>query len=142
MRRTKFPYTAQTSARVIRHAVSIDERRAKFRQDLISANRKENKGHQHHHPQWHHSEKADSGTEKTEEQHESDIMFRRRVHRHANPNLRPSSALSSAAVSAISVDSGTMAEDAARRADRNLDLGPSSESDSAQDVLEVWFAGK
>ncbi|KAL2392867.1 hypothetical protein ABEF93_002193 [Exophiala dermatitidis] len=41
MARTKFPYTARPSAKVIRHAVSIDERRAKFRQDLISAS------HQH-----------------------------------------------------------------------------------------------
>lgn len=37
MQRSKFPYTARSSAKVIRHAVSIDERRAKFRQDLISA---------------------------------------------------------------------------------------------------------
>lgn len=36
MARTRFPYTAKTSAKVIRHAVSIDERRAKFRVDLIS----------------------------------------------------------------------------------------------------------
>ncbi|PYH45495.1 T6SS phospholipase effector Tle1-like catalytic domain-containing protein [Aspergillus saccharolyticus JOP 1030-1] len=36
MQRSKFPYTARSSARVIRHAVGIDERRAKFRQDLIS----------------------------------------------------------------------------------------------------------
>ncbi|WYZ45753.1 hypothetical protein EsH8_VIII_001069 [Colletotrichum jinshuiense] len=35
MQRSKFPYTARSSAKVIRHAVSIDERRAKFRQDLI-----------------------------------------------------------------------------------------------------------
>ncbi|KAK5662491.1 hypothetical protein OQA88_8403 [Cercophora sp. LCS_1] len=35
MQRSKFPYTARTSAKVIRHAVSVDERRAKFRQDLI-----------------------------------------------------------------------------------------------------------
>ncbi|GAB1199701.1 hypothetical protein BDV37DRAFT_282946 [Aspergillus pseudonomiae] len=35
MQRSKFPYTARTRAKVIRHAVSIDERRAKFRQDLI-----------------------------------------------------------------------------------------------------------
>jgi uncharacterized protein (DUF2235 family) len=34
--RSGFPYTARTSAKVIRHAVSIDERRAKFRVDLIS----------------------------------------------------------------------------------------------------------
>ncbi|PLN82614.1 hypothetical protein BDW42DRAFT_200364 [Aspergillus taichungensis] len=31
-----FPFTAKTSAHVIRHAVAIDEHRAKFRQDLIS----------------------------------------------------------------------------------------------------------
>jgi len=36
MQRTKFPYTARSSAKVIRHAVSVDERRAKFRQDLVS----------------------------------------------------------------------------------------------------------
>jgi uncharacterized protein (DUF2235 family) len=36
LQRSKFPYTAHSTARVIRHAVSIDERRAKFRQDLIS----------------------------------------------------------------------------------------------------------
>jgi uncharacterized protein (DUF2235 family) len=34
--RSGFPYTARTSTKVIRHAVSIDERRAKFRVDLIS----------------------------------------------------------------------------------------------------------
>jgi hypothetical protein len=50
MQRSKFPYTARSSAKVIRHAVSIDERRAKFRQDLISG------GHQkadHIQPQLH-----------------------------------------------------------------------------------------
>lgn len=36
MQRSKHPYTARSSAKVIRHAVGIDERRAKFRQDLVS----------------------------------------------------------------------------------------------------------
>ncbi|EDU45471.1 repeatdomain containing protein [Pyrenophora tritici-repentis] len=36
MQRSRFPYTARSSAVVIRHAVAIDERRAKFRQDLVS----------------------------------------------------------------------------------------------------------
>lgn len=36
MHRNRFPYTARSSAMVMRHAVGIDERRAKFRQDLIS----------------------------------------------------------------------------------------------------------
>ncbi|KAJ5944053.1 hypothetical protein N7516_004221 [Penicillium verrucosum] len=43
MQRTKFPYTARSSAEVIRHAVGIDERRAKFRQDLISGARPKEK---------------------------------------------------------------------------------------------------
>lgn len=41
MQRSKFPYTARSSAKVIRHAVSIDERRAKFRQDLVSGDQKQ-----------------------------------------------------------------------------------------------------
>src|ERR1043165_2235913 len=48
MQRSKFPYTAPRSAKVIRHAVSIDERRAKFRQDLISQE-KPSKSHQYKH---------------------------------------------------------------------------------------------
>ena len=39
LQRSKFPYTAKSSALVIRHAVSIDERRAKFRQDLVQGSR-------------------------------------------------------------------------------------------------------
>ena len=34
-RESRFPYTARSTARVIRHAVGLDERRAKFRQDLV-----------------------------------------------------------------------------------------------------------
>ena len=41
MHRSKFPYTARSSAKVIRHAVSIDERRAKFRSDLITNTKKQ-----------------------------------------------------------------------------------------------------
>jgi uncharacterized protein (DUF2235 family) len=54
MQRSKFPYTARSSARVIRHAVGIDERRAKFRQDLISEVKPSKKKH-HHHP-WAHQQ--------------------------------------------------------------------------------------
>ncbi|KAJ5294157.1 hypothetical protein N7508_008978 [Penicillium antarcticum] len=48
MQRTKFPYTARSSAKVIRHAVGIDERRAKFRQDLISGPRPRGQKHHRH----------------------------------------------------------------------------------------------
>lgn len=56
MERSKFPYTARSSARVIRHAVSIDERRAKFRQDLMyqSQNKSKNRQHEHDHHHHHH----------------------------------------------------------------------------------------
>ncbi|CEL07875.1 hypothetical protein ASPCAL11029 [Aspergillus calidoustus] len=53
MQRSKFPYTARSSAKVIRHAVGIDERRAKFRQDLISEIKPWSKKKQSHHP-WAH----------------------------------------------------------------------------------------
>ena len=49
MKRTKFPYTAKSRAKVIRHAVSIDERRAKFRSDLISGAKVSQPRHKHHH---------------------------------------------------------------------------------------------
>ncbi|KAF4974448.1 hypothetical protein FZEAL_8648 [Fusarium zealandicum] len=49
MQRSKFPYTARSSAKVIRHAVSIDERRAKFRQDLMYQNSPQQKPEKHHH---------------------------------------------------------------------------------------------
>lgn len=54
MQRSKFPYSARSSAKVIRHAVSIDERRAKFRQDLISQQKSRKKPHQNHHQHHQH----------------------------------------------------------------------------------------
>ncbi|KAI9681656.1 MAG: hypothetical protein M1829_000855 [Trizodia sp. TS-e1964] len=57
MQRSKFPYTARSSAKVIRHAVALDERRAKFRSDLISQKRhtaaNERSGHHFHHAEPH-----------------------------------------------------------------------------------------
>ncbi|KAI9759516.1 MAG: hypothetical protein M4579_002275 [Chaenotheca gracillima] len=52
MQRSKFPYTARSSAKVIRHAVGIDERRAKFRQDLISQPPQRTQKGQHHKHHW------------------------------------------------------------------------------------------
>ena len=64
MQRSKFPYTARSTAKIVRHAVSIDERRAKFRQDLISGKTKAQlEGHRHrhyfsnHHHRIHHHHK-------------------------------------------------------------------------------------
>ncbi|KID85855.1 oxidoreductase, short chain dehydrogenase/reductase family [Metarhizium guizhouense ARSEF 977] len=52
MQRSKFPYTARSSAKVIRHAVSIDERRAKFRQDLMYQRKPGGSPHRHQVEQW------------------------------------------------------------------------------------------
>ncbi|KAI9884214.1 MAG: hypothetical protein M1823_004007 [Watsoniomyces obsoletus] len=59
MQRSKHPYTARSSAKVIRHAVAIDERRAKFRQDLVAGGSHlyEHRHHLHrpsHHHHHHH----------------------------------------------------------------------------------------
>ncbi|KAL8739782.1 MAG: hypothetical protein Q9190_007446 [Brigantiaea leucoxantha] len=62
MQRSKFPYTARSSAKVIRHAVSIDERRAKFRQDLISE-AKQSKAYHHRHHGLHHRHHGHSKAE-------------------------------------------------------------------------------
>lgn len=47
--RSKFPYTARSSARVARQAVIIDERRAKFRQDLMYQSDTSRMEHRQHH---------------------------------------------------------------------------------------------
>lgn len=82
MQRNKFPYTARSSARVIRHAVSIDERRAKFRQDLISQEKPDKSFHykrHHRHKQRRsmmHGSQADGINEKSgdEERGRSDTL--------------------------------------------------------------------
>jgi uncharacterized protein (DUF2235 family) len=45
LQRSKFPYTARSTAKVIRHAVAIDERRAKFRHDLVGQERPHKREH-------------------------------------------------------------------------------------------------
>lgn len=60
MQRSKFPYTARSSAKVIRHAVSIDERRAKFRSDLLSET-KMSKHREHHYRGRRRSKAATNG---------------------------------------------------------------------------------
>lgn len=49
LNRSSFPYTARSTAKVIRHAVAIDERRAKFRQDLVGQQRPGNGRKKAHH---------------------------------------------------------------------------------------------
>lgn len=85
MQRSKFPYTARSSAKVIRHAVSIDERRAKFRQDLMYQSQPKPKRQQnshHHHGHHHHGHHYDGVGDMMHEMHEK--------YRH-RPSLTPGS---------------------------------------------------
>jgi uncharacterized protein (DUF2235 family) len=153
MQRSKFPYTARSSARVIRHAVSIDERRAKFRQDLISQEMPNRKHHyKGRHKHWHHHSAAGEKTgvdgEKSRGRKPSmpndrrDTLAVPEVYRdrseasgagYSSPGYSvsdrtgPPSAASS--VSNISLDAIRMLETS------ELD------DEGEQDIQEVWFAG-
>ncbi|KAL6231029.1 hypothetical protein BDW75DRAFT_221272 [Aspergillus navahoensis] len=73
MQRSKFPYTARSSARVIRHAVGIDERRAKFRQDLISEISPKKRTQSRHHHLRGHLHRAHSRESKADKQHDNNV---------------------------------------------------------------------
>ncbi|KAG9251514.1 uncharacterized protein F5Z01DRAFT_627301 [Emericellopsis atlantica] len=137
MQRSKFPYTAKSSAKVIRHAVSIDERRAKFRQDLMyQGNRKVREHHKRHNMEKWSKDKylspndpqASSQTRPLEEKPaqqgvEDDFA----PYRARSSSRRPQSA-QSAAPSEISNSNPPPSE-----------IQPVD--DSGQDIDEVWFAG-
>jgi uncharacterized protein (DUF2235 family) len=70
LQRSKFPYTARSTAKVIRHAVAIDERRAKFRSDLISEIKHSVRRHHHHH---HHHYRRHLGLQEQADKIEEDL---------------------------------------------------------------------
>jgi hypothetical protein len=82
MKRSRFPYTTSMSADVIRHAVSIDERRAKFRQDLISQAPPKNARHHHldEYMQWMHLD----GLRRKEEDEKENPPQRPEHHRNSS----------------------------------------------------------
>lgn len=144
MQRTKFPYTARSSAKVIRQAVSIDERRAKFRQDLVSGDQvqREDKTGSHIHRynsdlanvdlhsellDWRRKPKAvDRGQpqvdEPTRERSENDSL--------AGPNDPDPSHLDE-----------SLQPKHSSVTPRRLRRRHVSESSNRQDIEEVWFPG-
>ncbi|KAF2716105.1 hypothetical protein K431DRAFT_308052 [Polychaeton citri CBS 116435] len=148
MGRTKFPYTAMTSARVIRHAVAIDERRAKFRQDLISGQKPaedfSSRPHPADHFHLHHHRDRD---EREHEEKKEENLQRPSIKRHNSPEFtryKPSKHRShqnlhrpmSSSASQISVDSTAMIRN---RTQTGLSR---HDEEEPQDILEVWFAGQ
>lgn len=142
MQRSKFPYTARSSARVIRHAVSIDERRAKFRQDLISQAKPDfsmlYKQHHHLHHKKDNSNIDKSGDAcKQSEKNLEESRGRRDTlappEEYRNPhettgirNLSPNLSCSNASVNS---------------SDPVHTQDPWDEDEGEQDILEVWFPG-
>ncbi|KAI2640054.1 hypothetical protein GGS21DRAFT_504835 [Xylaria nigripes] len=129
MQRSKFPYTARSSAKVIRHCVSIDERRAKFRQDLMY--QKLAQDHISHHRQALHDLHMKYRAHHTSAV-PADGTARGRRATLAPPDertFRPRSR---------SVSRATRSTCDARSAVSHLD---DDESDDEQDIDEIWFAG-
>lgn len=137
MQRSKFPYTARSSAKVIRHCVSIDERRAKFRQDLIYQKRPED-GHHHllHdlHEKYRARRQAISGP------HSADGTARGRRATLAPPEERAfrRHSRSASRASRSTMDGHGHTPDV--RSDISHLDGDDSD-DEGQDIDEIWFAG-
>ncbi|CAI7678693.1 unnamed protein product [Penicillium pancosmium] len=105
MQRSKFPYTARSSARVIRHAVGIDERRAKFRQDLISGARPKENRHKHrrHHFGPHRLEQHLHRHEDTNHH----LHIRHQDHQNGKANANANANTNADQVPSIRLDDGT-----------------------------------
>ncbi|KAI8268685.1 hypothetical protein K4K58_004386 [Colletotrichum sp. SAR11_239] len=160
MQRSKFPYTARSSAKVIRHAVSIDERRAKFRQDLIyqEPNRCRKKSAakrmmEHHHPI---NEKMQEFQEKYRPGRRStlapdDIVAAEdRGRRQSRPQGEDadhpapfrSRSRSKSRTTNRSYPGGTEHDASSIHSKPPMeDLGYDSDDEEEQSVDEVWFAG-
>lgn len=162
MERSKFPYTAQTTARVIRHAVSIDERRAKFRQDLISEAKPLARDSWHPHRLRHllsrddHQEKAevpeivlntaDDGKDAIRQSRRGshtkneDVEQRYRAP-SPSPNRRHSTEFPRN--NALLSDKVSLKSTVSRQSLNVPHLNiPGNEEEDAQDIAEVWFPGQ
>lgn len=147
MRRSKFPYTARSSARVIRHAVSLDERRAKFRQDLISQERPDRshyyKGHGRHRRMIDvgqgtrdDTDNEKSGDEDAERGRNGTLAPPERFSNpHETSGVRSRSPGYS---SAVSTRSGACS---VRTFDAHEIWNMTEEDEGEQDIQEVWFPG-
>ena len=164
MKRSKFPYTARSSAKIIRHAVSIDERRAKFRSDLIS----EAKSSHPHADAAHHANGKRTSTNNWmvngEKPNPTTVdRFRRRSAfrpgREANRTFSPQ--MSTVEEDRLDPGRGTIGQDRMRTpspsASQNAEIDASSMASSyinaphadddeddetePQDVEELWFPG-
>lgn len=146
MQRSKFPYTARSTAKVIRHAVAIDERRAKFRQDLISEV-KADKRRKHRHFRY----RSNLETKSSAGQTDATQAGQERHNQFARELQVPRAFRDSSETSGLrSMSPGLSSRRQRRRSRSNLSsvsrvssiqrAGYGSD-DEEQDIQEVWFAG-
>ncbi|KUI59128.1 hypothetical protein VP1G_06405 [Cytospora mali] len=156
MERSKFPYTARSTAKVIRHAVSIDERRAKFRQDLMYQSEQKMMSHKQRHREhklmhnmqekYRHRPRLGSTNDK------QDTIEKK--HRGRQPNqvdllglpeseapYRPRSRSKSRATLRTVDDAASDISNIHPATDCGDDDDYESEDEAQQDIDEVWFAG-
>lgn len=158
MERSRFPYTARTSAKVIRHAVGIDERRAKFRQDLISGQKPSPTGRhgRHHllpHLGHHHrdAEKPENGptivvNDGEQNQQGNEHVYRSRAPKNQGQQLRyrPSHRrLGSLALPNVAPSNDDLATVTSQQSSHSYQVPPAAEDDedAPQNIQEVWFPG-
>lgn len=150
MQRSRFPYTARSSAHVIRHAVSIDERRAKFRQDLISQEKPDRSmlyKHRHRHRQ--HMKDLIHGDHEDHDLDEKDHdeqQSRGRRDTLAPPPERYRDPHETSGVRSRSADCSQLdgVHGSATPSMRSYDAAGtfnSEDEDGEQDIQEVWFPG-
>lgn len=148
MKRSKFPYTARSTAKVIRHAVAIDERRAKFRQDLISELKPTREAHYRlRHRHLHIWDEADVEKKAEIEEHSrgrskleshTDLLAFRDSSKVSglSPNIRGNDNDAESFVTSASQDSL-----AAIRRDNGIWASDEDSEGEEQDIKEVWFPG-
>ncbi|KAI1136232.1 hypothetical protein F5Y05DRAFT_405497 [Hypoxylon sp. FL0543] len=139
MQRSKLPYTARSSAKVIRHCVSIDERRAKFRQDLIyQGGRQGHTNHQsrrHIHDMVHEKYRARRGTVAGPTSGKAERGRRETLAPLDERTFRPHSRSRSRTSRGSNDGTSQMADGHSRFVDDD------ESDDDEQDIDEIWFAG-
>ncbi len=152
MERSKFPYTARTSAKVIRHAVSIDERRAKFRQDLIYQSDRGQKSKEQSPSKRYEVNGKYRGKGKQDgksrgrgarlEVPEQPAPYRPRSRSSRRSRRRMSTADGAAHDSVVGDDKSEVSVvPHPHDEDHDVDSDAESEDETDQDIDEVWFAG-
>jgi uncharacterized protein (DUF2235 family) len=146
MKRSKFPYTARSSARVIRHAVSIDERRAKFRQDLISQEKPDKSMIYKRHRRRRQAKQLLQGPEYQDENKKLEDEANRGRRDTLAPPERFRNPHETSGVRSRSADYSQYDGSSRSRAESIMSFGAhetwgSDDWEAEQDIQEVWFPG-